>query len=267
MDLAEQSGALNQVGVVGWFQPGLLPLLVPISQLEEDPDNVRLHPEDNLEALESSLRTFGQTKPVVVRLERYASPSQSMPDSGRMVVVAGNGTLRTAKVLGWTHLAAVEFAGPKRFADAYAIADNRIPELAAWDQPKLDAQLIAISHEWSSAGLEWSADAAGLDAEFANREREDREPGERSERDDDLPPAPPPATGACPTCRSKETVCAGCVSVELLNPLVALRELLAETPENAARLAADAWITEEQASAVLKALRARGPVLESTENA
>lgn len=146
------SGAVTKVGVVGFFQPALLPLLITVESVSEDPGNVRLHPDENIDALKSSLSSFGQTKPIVTR---------------NGIVVAGNGTLRAAISLDWTHIAAVEFSGDERTAVAYAIADNRIPELAKWDQEKLDAQLAALSADWASDGLTY--EAPGLDAEFVER--------------------------------------------------------------------------------------------------
>ena len=71
------------------FAPGLEPLLRPLEALREDPANARTHDERNLDAIVRSLSSFGQRKPIVVR---------------EGVVVAGNGTLRAARSLGWTYI-------------------------------------------------------------------------------------------------------------------------------------------------------------------
>lgn len=100
--------------------PSLRPLAVDIASLAPDPDNARLHPEKNLEAIKDSLALFGQRKPVVVRKQG-------------MVVVAGNGTLEAAKQLGWTKIAASVEPMTDVEAAGYGLADNRTAELARWD--------------------------------------------------------------------------------------------------------------------------------------
>lgn len=254
MDLAEQAGAVTLPGTTGKFQPSLCRLLVRIDGLYEDGGNVRLHPDDNIKALQSSLDTFGQAKPVVFRKD----------SDGQQIVIAGNGTLRAAKALGWTHLAALEFSGDRKFASAYAIADNRIPELASWDQEKLEAQVLELSKEWEASGLEWTADASGL-------VREQTEiPKEKKERDRDRPPVDrvsvdDKAAGAessvpaeiitihgCLDCGSQDTVCAACTTEQLVMPLLSLREALKLA--NADVLASEAHVTSAQAKAVLEAI-------------
>lgn len=94
----------------------------PIADFKPDPHNARQHSAINLEAIRESLHVFGQVKPIVAL------------DDG--TVIAGNGTLTAAKMLGWTHLAAVIFPDVEK-AKAFAIADNRTAELATWDQTVL----------------------------------------------------------------------------------------------------------------------------------
>ena len=105
--------------------------LVDISTLTTDPANARVHNKRNLDAIKGSLKRFGQQKPIVVD-----------PD-GR--VVAGNGTLEAARSLGWEKIAVVRtpLDGPE--AVAYAIADNRGAELAAWNYEALAAQLRELT--------------------------------------------------------------------------------------------------------------------------
>jgi ParB-like chromosome segregation protein Spo0J len=64
---------------------------VPTDALVLDPCNARKHGKRNLEAIQSSLSHFGQRRPLVV-----------MPD---MTVIAGNGTLEAARVLGRIEIA------------------------------------------------------------------------------------------------------------------------------------------------------------------
>ena len=104
--------------------------LAPISELKLDPANVRRHSPRNLEAIKGSLARFGQQKPIVV--------------DGNNVVRAGNGTLEAARSLGWDEISVVrsDLIGPEM--TAYAISDNRIAELAEWDDEALAQTLSAL---------------------------------------------------------------------------------------------------------------------------
>jgi hypothetical protein len=97
----------------------------PIAELREDPENARLHSEESVKAIAASLRAFGQQRVIV-----------ALKDGGR--VVAGNGTLRAARSLGWLSIAAVVFKDEAK-ARAYALADNRTSELSTWDSEVLRA--------------------------------------------------------------------------------------------------------------------------------
>lgn len=99
-----------------------------ISQLTPDPANARRHGDSNLSAIAASLEQFGQRKPIVVSKDN--------------IVVAGNGTMRAAQQLGWELIDAVRV--PADWSDAkikaFALADNRVAELAEWDTSVLMAQ-------------------------------------------------------------------------------------------------------------------------------
>jgi len=118
-----------------WIEESLWPLAVPISQLREDPDNVRRHTEKSLSAIRASLLIHKQQKPVVVDQDG--------------VVIAGNGVLMSAKALQWTHLAVVRTTLVDAKRKAYAISDNRIAELSTWDVTRLDEALREIQAEAS----------------------------------------------------------------------------------------------------------------------
>lgn len=107
--------------------PSLRALAMPLARLKPDPANLRLHDDRSIDALKASLVRFGQQKPVVI-------------DRGG-IVRAGNGTVEAARRLGWTHIAAVRSDLKVPEVKAYAIADNRIPELSAWDQEALSERL------------------------------------------------------------------------------------------------------------------------------
>jgi len=103
---------------------------VAVGKLAEDPANVRVHGERNIEAIAASLKRFGQQAPVVyIRRGR------------KRLVIKGNGVLAAARRLGWTHLAAVESALEGADATAFAIADNRTTDLSEFDAALVAAQL------------------------------------------------------------------------------------------------------------------------------
>lgn len=128
---------------------------VPISSVTLDPENVRKHPERNIEAIKQSLTAFGQQKPIVVG-----------PDG---VCVAGNGTLRAAALLGWETISIVRSELQGGRAKAYAIADNRTTDLSSWSPDlikqveQLDAELSEI---FSKETLFTKAELASLNNEL-----------------------------------------------------------------------------------------------------
>jgi hypothetical protein len=117
------------------IHPDLLPFAVPLVELNEDPENPRQHPEENLEAIAQSLEEFGADVPIVVQ------------KSG-MIVRKGNGRLKAARRLGWTHLPCLVIDEPRLRAAARAIADNRTSETSRWSEPVL-AHLL---REFQEAG-------------------------------------------------------------------------------------------------------------------
>jgi DNA modification methylase len=117
-------------------------LAVPIDSLNLDPANARTHDEKNLAAIKGSLARFGQRLPLVVQKQG-------------MIVRAGNGRLLAARELGWTHVAAVVVDESEVEATAYAIADNRSGELAAWDDEALAKLLESLpSDAFAATGFD-----------------------------------------------------------------------------------------------------------------
>jgi ParB family transcriptional regulator, chromosome partitioning protein len=105
-----------------------------IADLTPDPQNARQHDDKNLKAIQGSLTQFGQRKPIVIT------------EAG--VIVAGNGTVEAAKLLGWTNIMAVKVPEDWTPAQvkAFAIADNRTAELATWKTEVLSAQLVELQN-------------------------------------------------------------------------------------------------------------------------
>jgi len=115
---------------------------LPVEGLTHDPDNARARGPRAVEAIANSLDAFGQQKPIVV--------------TKGGVVIAGNGTLDAAKLLGWESLECqVADLSPTQ-ARAFAVADNRTAELAFWN----DAQLLRALNAAQEAEM---LDATGFD--------------------------------------------------------------------------------------------------------
>ena len=123
---------------------------VPVEKLTFDPQNARKHSDENLSAIASSLKEFGQRKPIVV--------------TEGNVIVAGNGTVEAALLVGLTDVDVVRV--PKSWSadqvKAFALADNRSAELAEWNPEVLSAQLL----ELEQAGFD--IEALGFEAVTAN---------------------------------------------------------------------------------------------------
>ena len=106
----------------------------PIGDFREDPDNARHHNVKSIEAISASLNEFGQRMPIVVRADT-------------MTVTAGNGRLRAARALGWTHIAAVIVDEDRKSATAYALADNKTAEVSEWNDANLAEALSFLKSE------------------------------------------------------------------------------------------------------------------------
>lgn len=119
---------------LSYIAESLRGLAVPIQSLRLDPLNARQHDEPNLKAIQGSLRTFGQLKPIVA-------------NAASREIEAGNGTYLAAQRLGWTHLAVVFVEHDPAAHRGFALADNRTAELARWDDTRLQTLLVELAEE------------------------------------------------------------------------------------------------------------------------
>lgn len=138
---------------------------VSVNELSHDPANARTHSKRNIESIVASLRRFGQQKPIVC-------------DSSN-VVRAGNGTLEAARELGWNSVAVVYTDLKGSDAIAYAIADNRVAELAEWDEDVLAAQLHGLDEELQTVS---GFDKDEMDKLFKNLDDINFAPGTEEEQ-------------------------------------------------------------------------------------
>jgi ParB-like chromosome segregation protein Spo0J len=141
---------------------------VPLASLHVDPGNVRVHGEENMQAIKDSLGHFAQVEPLVVQRS-----------TGR--VIGGNGRLAAMRDLGWTECDVVEIDIDDRQATALGIALNRTSELATWNEPELAKILAQLRTEDALDGVGYSSsEIDDLLASFGGAEEpvEDEGPGE-----------------------------------------------------------------------------------------
>jgi DNA modification methylase len=104
-----------------------------VVDLKVNPRNARTHSPRQVEQIAASVREFGWITPIVV------------DEDG--VVLAGHGRLQAARLLGLTGVPTVEVkhltAARKR---AFMLADNRLAELAGWDESLLTIELKELSN-------------------------------------------------------------------------------------------------------------------------
>ena len=109
----------------------LIPFAVPIETLVPDPRNARKHSVKNLNAIAKSLATHKQYQPIIVQRDGN-------------IVRAGNGRLAAAKMLGWTHIAALTVESTGAEAISLALTDNWTAETAEWDLQVLLDEVQAL---------------------------------------------------------------------------------------------------------------------------
>lgn len=101
---------------------------VAIDEIKAARRNPRTHGAKQIKLLETSIRKFGFTVPLLIA------------DDG--TIVAGHGRLLAARNLGMTELPCIRLShlSPEE-RRAYLIADNRVAELAGWDKSALALEL------------------------------------------------------------------------------------------------------------------------------
>ncbi len=117
-----------------------------VEELKPDPANPRVHNKKQIRQIANSIRTFGFNVPILI--DRYNK------------VIAGHGRLLAARELGITEVPTLclDHLTPAQ-ANAFMIADNRLTEIATWDDRLLAQQL----KELSLLNLEFSIELPGFE--------------------------------------------------------------------------------------------------------
>jgi DNA modification methylase len=118
----------------------------PIDQLKPDPSNPRRHSKKQIRQIADSIKTFGFNVPVLVDAD--------------LNVNAGHGRLLACRLLGITEVPTLclKHLTPAQ-ARAFMIADNRLTEIATWDDRLLAQQFKDLS----LLGLDFSIEVTGFD--------------------------------------------------------------------------------------------------------
>jgi DNA modification methylase len=117
-----------------------------VDDLKPDPRNPRLHSKKQIRQIAGSIETFGFNVPVLVDAE--------------LKVICGHGRLLACRELGWSEVPTVclDHLTPAQ-TRAFMIADNRLTEIATWDDRQLAQQLQEL---WVH-GLDFSLEVTGFE--------------------------------------------------------------------------------------------------------
>ena len=103
-----------------------------LDELKPDPANPRRHSRRQIRAIANSIKAFGFNVPILI--DRDGN------------IIAGHGRWLACRLLGWTEVPTLclDHLSPTQ-ARAFLIADNRLAEIAGWDDRLLAQQLKELS--------------------------------------------------------------------------------------------------------------------------
>jgi hypothetical protein len=154
-----------------------------IGELKPDPANPRRHSKKQIRKIARSIKALGFNVPILIDRDDN--------------IIAGHGRLLAARELGWREVPTVCLDHLTRAqARAFMIADNRLTELATWDDRLLAQQLKDLSF----LGLDFSLELTGfemgeIDLRIASLE-------DMPEQDDDPADAVPEVSAGPPVSKN-----------------------------------------------------------------
>lgn len=119
------------------------------SALQANPHNARTHPPAQIEFIRAAIKEFGWTMPVLV--------------DEKDVILAGHARMEAAVLEGIREVPVIVARGwPEKKKRAYVEADNRLAELAGWDEDARKRELLFLSQQGIDlATIGWEPDALG----------------------------------------------------------------------------------------------------------
>jgi DNA modification methylase len=150
---------------------------LPIVQLKPDPNNARQHSAKQIRQIAKSIETFGFNVPLLVDAEGN--------------VIAGHARLLAAKGFGWDQVPTIRLDHLSEVQRrAFMIADNRLAEVAVWDDRLLAEQLKAL------ASVELSFDIETIGFDMGEIDLRIESLGAPSEKAQEAEPVLPAASGS-----------------------------------------------------------------------
>lgn len=147
-----------------------------VADLKPYAGNARTHSGKQIEQIAASIRQFGFTNPVLI--------------DGDDGIVAGHGRVTAARRLGHDEVPVIELAHlSEAERRAYVIADNRLAELAGWDDEILAIELQALS----DMDLDFDLEIIGFETAEIDLLLDEGDIGDRDPADDVPEPTPGPA--------------------------------------------------------------------------
>lgn len=147
---------------------------VAIADIKPYSRNPRSHPPAQLEKLGYAIRQFGFVCPVLLDADG--------------VVIAGHARLEAAKALGYTHVPAVDLPhlSPLQVT-ALRIADNKLPELASWNEEALALEFKDLINADLKLEIDFDLSITGFSSGDVDRiiDKADRATAEN--RDEEVP--------------------------------------------------------------------------------
>lgn len=149
---------------------------LPVKTLKPDKRNARVHSAAQIARLANSIKAFGFNVPVL------------LDENGG--VLAGHGRLKAARRLGLGEVPTITLAHLSQTQRrAFMIADNRLAELASWDEHRLGVEFVALE----SLDLDFALEATGFTIkEIDLRIETGRAPGRRMAEPNAIQPLTPP---------------------------------------------------------------------------
>ncbi|MBI2254730.1 MAG: ParB N-terminal domain-containing protein [Proteobacteria bacterium] len=146
----------------------------PTATLRPDPKNSRKHSKEQIAKIARSIQTFGFNVPLLV--------------DRNLKVLAGHARLLACQKLGQPSVPTIALGHlTETEARAFLIADNRLAEIAAWDEKILATEL----RDLSALKLDFDLDAIGFDIADIDLRIQSLEDDDPDDRADELPEAGP----------------------------------------------------------------------------
>lgn len=116
--------------------------IVPIDSITQDPENARVHDENDLREKRESLKLFGFTRPILV-------------NKSTGIIAAGNGIHLAAKELGYEKVPVIFIEMSPIRAKSLSISDNKLGDHGKYNIDQFTWNIKEID-EWDTT-VEWKA--------------------------------------------------------------------------------------------------------------